>query len=752
MEQPGLDFFGEEGYLKGSLTQEIFYNEENQYGVFLMRVEEASDSLDTDEVVVVGNMVLPHPDETVVVFGEWKEHPRYGRQYQIRHMKKELPKSREAVAKYLSSGLFPGVGKKTAEKIVDHIGPDALEKAAADPAVLTRVPGVTEARAKTIADNLREHHALEQALVYLYQFGLGPAIALKVVQTYKERTMEIIRENPYRLIEEVDGIGFRRADEIARKGGLALDAPERFQAAALFALRESSLSLGHIYVTEEELHRYINRLLNPRAEELFPPAERNQHLEQMVDEERIIEDHGKYYLPSLYYAEHGVAVRVRDWLNQHLEPAPAHELYKAVGEVEEELNVSYAERQREAIMRAMDSPVMILTGGPGTGKTTVIKGICHLFAKLNECSLDPADYEASEKPYPVRLAAPTGRAAKRMSEATGLPAMTIHRMLGWKGDFFERDADHPIEGSLLIVDEVSMLDIWLANQLFRAVPRGMKVVLVGDDDQLPSVGPGRVLQDLLQVKAIPRVELKEIYRQEEGSSIIELAHCLKNGQVPGDLTDPKADRRFFACGRDQAVDVVLKTVEQALNRGYTLFDVQVLAPMYKGPAGVNRINEKIQQAINPPRPGCKELNWGESVLRHGDKVLQLVNHSDHPVYNGDMGIITAIDEKAGKEDPVLWVQFDSQEVPYKRSQLNQISLAYACSIHKAQGSEFAIVIFPILRAYRRMLQRNLIYTGITRSKSYLILCGEREALEYGVTRREREQRNSQLTELLNREW
>ena len=751
MDQPGLDLFEGEGYLKGSLVQEIFYNEENQYGVFLLRVSETSEELDTDEVVVVGNMVLPHPDETVKVYGEWKEHPKYGRQYEVRRMKKELPRTREAVVKYLSSGLFSGVGKKTAEKIVDYLGPAALERAT-DPEVLLQVPGLSKKRAQTIAEGLQEHRLLEQALVQLYQYGLGPATALKVVQTYKEQTMQVIRENPYRLIEEVEGIGFRRADEIARKSGMALDAAERFQAAAQFALRESCLSQGHVYVTAEELNRQIDRLLYPQAEATFPYEERERHLEYLIEEERIIEDHDKYYLPSLFYAEHGVAIRVRDWLDCDREPTPAHEMYRAVGEVEEALGVSYAERQREAMIQAMDSPLMVLTGGPGTGKTTVIKGICHLFAKLHECSLDPADYEASEKPFPVRLAAPTGRAAKRMSEATGLPAMTIHRLLGWKGEFFERDADHPIEGSLLIVDEVSMLDIWLANQLFRAVPRDMQVILVGDDDQLPSVGPGRVLQDLLAVSHIPRVELTDIYRQEEGSSIVRLAHHLKSGQTPEDLMHPQPDRRFFPCSRDQTVDVVLSTYRQAIKKGYTLFDVQVLAPMYKGPAGVNRLNEELQRVINPPDSGRKELKWGETVFRHGDKVLQLVNHVEHPVYNGDMGKISAIDEKAGKDDPVLWVQFDKQEVPYKRSQLNQLSLAYACSVHKAQGSEFAIVIFPVLMAYRRMLQRNLIYTGITRSKSYLILCGERDALDFGVKRQRREERNSQLTELIVREW
>ncbi|SDW65744.1 exodeoxyribonuclease V alpha subunit [Marininema mesophilum] len=751
MEQPGLDLF-QESYLKGSFVQEIYYNEESHYGVFLLRVIEATEELDTDEVTVVGSMMRPHPDETVICYGEWKDHPRYGKQYQARMVKKELPRSREAVAKYLASGLFPGVGKKTAEKIVDHLGTDALTRAADDPGLLAEVPGLTDARAQTIADSLREHHSLEQALVYLYQFGMGPATALKVVQAFKGATLEVVKKNPYRMIDEVEGVGFRRADEIARQTGMALDAPERFQAAAIYALREASLSHGHVFVTEKELMEGIDQLLAPQGEEWFPAEKRKLLIAKMAEEERLIEDHEKYYLPSLFWAEHGLAMRVRSMLEGTTEPTPAHELFKAVGEVEEELKVAYAERQREAMTTAVDAPFMILTGGPGTGKTTVIRGICHLFARLEECSIDPADYENSEKPYPIRLVAPTGRAAKRMSEATGIPATTIHRLLGWRGDFFERDADHPIEGSLLIVDEVSMLDVWLANQLLRAVPKGMKVVLVGDDDQLPSVGPGKVLQHLLQVKAIPRVQLVEIYRQEGGSSIIHLAHALKKGEVPHDLTEPKPDRRFFSCRRNQALHIILQTYMNALERGYTVFDVQVMAPMYKGLAGVNRINEAIQEAVNPPEEGKRETAWGEAVFRHGDKVLQLSNHPEHPVYNGDMGHVSALEPDARNDDPVLWVQFDRQEIPYKRSQLNQLALAYACSVHKAQGSEFEIVIFPVLMSYRRMLQRNLIYTGITRAKSYLILCGEKEALSLGVKSREREERNSQLTELIEMEW
>ncbi|MBA4493007.1 ATP-dependent RecD-like DNA helicase [Paenactinomyces guangxiensis] len=752
MSQSQLDLFTE-SFVKGSFVQEIFYNEENGYGVYLMQVTEASDSLDEEEITVVGHFLRPHEDEVYTCYGEWREHPKFGRQYHVNRTKKELPRSKEAIIKYLSSGLFEGVGKKTAEKIVEHLGTETLEKIAVNPEVLTEIKGVTSARAQKIADSLHEHHALEQAMVFLYQFGIGPALALKIVQTYKQQTISLIKENPYRLIDDIDGVGFRRADEIARQQGLSEDSPERFQAAVMFAIKESSLSQGHVYLTWDQLNDEVNELLGESAAELFTDEERKQSLAQMVDEERVINEEDRYYLPSLYYAEYGLAMRVKDLLEQEMETDfPVADLYRVVGEVEEEWNISYADRQREAMITALSSPLMILTGGPGTGKTTVIRGICQMFAQLHECSINPNDYKGTEKPFPIRLAAPTGRAAKRMAEATGLPAMTIHRLLGWKGDFFEHHADAPIEGSLLIVDEVSMLDIWLANQLFRAIPRGMQVILVGDQDQLPSVGPGQVLHHLLQVKEIPRVELTEIFRQAEGSSIIRLAHALKNGETPDDLLIPQSDRRFFPCKRDQAVSIILQTVVNAIQKGYTLFDVQVLAPIYKGPAGVDRINQEIQQALNPRDPGKKEVSWGEWTFRLGDKVLQLVNHPEHPIYNGDMGIVSAIDEQAGPDRPALWVQYDRLEVPYKKSQLNQISLAYACSVHKAQGSEFAIVVFPVLHAYRRMLKRNLIYTGITRSKSYLIMCGEKDAFVEGIKHQKGEERNSRLQDLIEEEW
>ena len=502
----------------------------------------------------------------------------------------------------------------------------------------------------------------------------------------------------------------------------------------------------------DELCEHVSKLLGAD----FDSDEWHERLRTFIyeldEEEKVVldSDEEMVYLPSLYYSEQGLAKKLNWLLMQDKAEYPIDVVYRVIGELEETFGVQFADEQRDALVTAACEPVMILTGGPGTGKTTVIRGICHLLSRLEEFSLDEADYRGSDKPYPVRLVAPTGRAAKRMSEATSLPAMTIHRLLGWRGDFFEHDADHPISGRLLIVDEASMMDMWLAYQLVRTVPEGMKVIFVGDADQLPSVGPGQVLHHMIESGRIPYVDLRYIFRQAEGSSIVSLAHEMKRGSLPDNILEPTDDRRFFPCDKDHVAPVAVKLVQQAMKRGYSIFDVQVLAPIYRGPAGIDLLNRELQQAINPRREGKRELTWGDSVFRLGDKVLQLSNHPEHPVYNGDIGKVIALDENV-TDGICLWVRFDQTEVGYTRSQLNQLSLAYCISIHKAQGSEFPIVVLPVVQAYRRMLQRNLVYTAVTRAKAYLMLCGEVSALSDGVRKEGGFNRRSLLKDRLQRE-
>ncbi|MGO2629934.1 MAG: SF1B family DNA helicase RecD2, partial [Enterococcus italicus] len=404
---------------------------------------------------------------------------------------------------------------------------------------------------------------------------------------------------------------------------------------------------------------------------------------------------------------------------------------KTLKKIEKNLGISYGPSQKEAIIEAIHSPFFILTGGPGTGKTTVINGIVQLFAELNDLDLDPASY--TDETFPVLLAAPTGRAAKRMNETTGLPSGTIHRLLGLNGREQATTSLPPkeLEGGLLIVDELSMVDTWLANTLFKAISTNMQVILVGDKDQLPSVGPGQVMHDLLKIAQFPKKELTEIYRQGVESTIIPLAHEIKDGSLPANFQINQPDRSFFPCQAHQIEPIIAKIVEKAKAKGFTAQDIQILAPMYRGVAGIDALNNMMQQIFNPNDGRKKEVRYKETAYRIGDKVLQLVNAPEDNVFNGDMGVIVGITYAKDSEDKVdeLHIQFDANEVSYRRNDWHKITLAYCCSIHKSQGSEFKMVILPMVHQYSRMLQRNLLYTAVTRSKEMLILLGEYDSYQ-----------------------
>jgi exodeoxyribonuclease V alpha subunit len=729
--------FDEKSFIKGVHIGTIFHNETNLYSVVRIRVEETNEVNTDKEVVVTGYFPLLSEYDTYTFFGSFKEHPRFGRQYVVDHFRKEFPETKEGVIQYLSSDLFKGIGKKTAAAIVETLGERAISKILEDPHVLDDVPKLSKAKAKELYETLKEHQGLEQIMIALSQFGFGPQLSMKIYQVYKDETLEVIRQNPYQLVEDVEGIGFGRADELGYQLGISGNHPDRIRAGCLYIMEQSCMQEGHVYITYEQLLGKVKELLETKRNENIDEADISREMMHLTEEGKLISEEDRFYVPSLYFAEKGIVSNVKRLLQQsEMTTFPEAQFLLALGELEEKWNIQYAPSQKEAMQKAISSPLFILTGGPGTGKTTVIKGIVHIFAHLHGLSLDPKDYN-EENPFPILLAAPTGRAAKRMTEATGLPAMTIHRLLGWNGvEGFHHDEDAPIAGKLLIVDEMSMVDTWLANQLLKSLPSSMQVIFVGDEDQLPSVGPGQVLKDLLNANVIPTVRLTEIYRQAEGSSIISLAHAIKNGTIPSDLTNPQKDRSFIQCSGAQILDVVQKVAENAKRKGYSAKDIQVLAPMYRGPAGIDRLNAMLQQLFNPKSEEKRELVFGDVVYRVGDKVLQLVNQPDYNVFNGDIGEIVAIfyaKENTEKQDLVV-VSFDGNEVTYPKQELQQITHAYCCSIHKAQGSEFPIVVLPIVKSYYRMLRRNLIYTAVTRSKQYLILCGEEEAFKIGVQR------------------
>ncbi|WP_409289438.1 ATP-dependent RecD-like DNA helicase [Peribacillus sp. SCS-37] len=757
LQQDSLNLFadGDKLFMKGRHLVTIFHNEQNLYSVVRIRLDETNLEYDEKEAVVTGYFPRIHEHETYIFFGQMKDHPKFGQQFHVEHFRKDMPHTRDGIINYLSSELFKGIGKKTAESIVDTLGENAISRILESPSLLDTIPKLNPDKAKDLYDNLMEHQGLEKVIISLNQLGFGPQLSMRIYQVYKHETLSVIQKNPYQLVEDIEGVGFGRADELGFQVGIAGNHEDRIKAACLYTLENDCLQEGHVFLETEHLLRRVKALLEENKRDVIEYTNISAEIIKLGEEGKVIVEDERIYTPSLYFSEGGLAGKIEKILEQeeYEDQFPESEFLLALGKLEERIEVEYAPAQKDAIQTALMSPMLILTGGPGTGKTTVIKGIVELYSELHGASLDPGDYK-KEEPFPFVLAAPTGRAAKRMTESTGLPAVTIHRLLGWNGTGeFTHNENNPIGGKILIIDEMSMVDTWLAYQLFKALPEHIQVILVGDEDQLPSVGPGQVLKDLLRSGMVPTVQLQHIYRQDDGSSIISLAHEIKQGRLPGDIRSQQPDRSFFPCNAAQIAEVVEKVVKNAKKKGYSARDIQVLAPMYRGPAGIDRLNVLIQGILNPNEDGKKrELSFGDVTYRVGDKVLQLVNQPESSVYNGDIGQIVAIlyaKENTEKQDMVI-VSFDGLEITYTKSDLSQITLAYCCSIHKAQGSEFPIVIMPVVKSYYRMLRRNLIYTGITRSRKFLILCGEEEALRLGVERNNELGRKTTLCERLEK--
>jgi len=742
----------ERHYISGTSIVTVFHNEENLYNVTRIRIKKTNLEIEDKETVVTGYFPKLNEDEVYTFYGDFKEHPKFGLQFHVEQFKKELPQSRQGVVQYLSSDLFHGIGKKTAENIVDALGERAIFRILQNESVLKEVPRLSADKAEALVTQLREHQGLEEVMVKLTDLGFGPQLSMKIFQAYKQEALEIVQNNPYQLVEDIQGIGFSRADELGKRLGMATNHPDRLRAGILYVIEQECNQMGHVYVTADQLYGKTAELLRKSRHENLSEMDLTREVDALKADKKLIIQDEKIYFPPLFYAEKGLVKAIQKIMaqTQYEEQFPESEFLLALGELEERLDVQYAPSQRKGIQTALMSPMLLLTGGPGTGKTTVIKGIVELYAELHGCSLNPGDYKKDEA-FPVLLVAPTGRAAKRMSEATGLPAVTIHRLLKWNGqEGFDHNEENPIDGKLLIVDEVSMVDLWLAHQLFKSLPANLQVILVGDEDQLPSVGPGQVLKDLLSSEVVPTVRLTDVYRQAEGSSIIDLAHEIKKGKLPEDLSRQQGDRSFIRCQGQHITNVVQQVCGNALKKGYTAKDIQVLAPMYKGPAGIDKLNEVLQELFNPASEQRRELKHGDIMYRVGDKVLQLVNQPDSNVFNGDMGEIVSVffaKENTEKQD-MLVISYEGNEVTYTKQDFNQITHAYCCSIHKSQGSEFPIVVLPIVKSYYRMLRRNLLYTAVTRSKQFLILCGEDEAFQLGVSRNEDSVRQTNLQHLL----
>ncbi|WP_283678865.1 ATP-dependent RecD-like DNA helicase [Lentilactobacillus sp. Marseille-Q4993] len=719
-----------EKFIDGRLKAIFFASDDSFYKVLLVEITNTNLDWDEAEIVVTGSFGDVIEETAYHFVGKLIDHPRYGKQFQATNYSTVMKTTRRGVVNFLSGDKFPGVGERTAEKIVDVLGTDALEKIDNDHSVLDQV-GLTDKQKQSITDNLVIKDDLEKVIIGLNSYGFSNQLSSVIYQKYRDDALNIIAENPYRLVEDIPSIGFKRADAIAIDQGIAPDAAVRISAALLYSIQTLCARNGDTYTTTQPLLQETERMLGARGEDV-PANKIAQGLVELSKESKIIGEKDRIFLTGLYNAEVQIAEHLNRLIkNNEDEEVDDEQLDKVIRKVERKFDIEYDDSQEAAIKQAIKSPLFVLTGGPGTGKTTIINGIVNVFSELNDFSLDINAYK--DKPFPILLAAPTGRAAKHMTENTGLPASTIHRLLGLtQNDSEDAAITKDIDGSLVIIDEMSMVDTYLFKMLVAALPSHIKVVLVGDADQLPSVGPGQVFHDLIESKSLPVMKLNRIYRQDADSTIISLAHQIHSGRLPEDFTVNKPDRSFIPCSPAQVSSVVDQVVKRAKTKDFPRMDVQVLAPMYRGPAGIDNLNDSIQ-TVWQDTPGKKKVEIRNHSYMIGDKVLQLINNAEKNVFNGDIGQIVSMKQEKGQDAPTsITVDFEDTEVTYEKSEWNQFTLAYCTSIHKAQGSEFDMVILPIVHQFSRMLQRNLLYTAVTRASKFLILVGEQSAFEQCV--------------------
>lgn len=688
-----------------------FYNQENGWVVARVKSDPGNKPF-----IATGVMGEITPGVCLELEGSYRNDPKYGMQFAVETWREMMPVSVKGIERYLGSGRIRGIGKASAKAIVKCFGKDTIEILDNDIDRLGEVPGLGKKRIAQIKEGWKRHSDMRQALIGLQGYGISSAYAAKIYKEYGADTLENVRSNPYRLAEDISGIGFKIADDIASAMGYSHTDPRRIAAGVLFALAKAAED-GHVFAKYDDLCHLASAMLETGAYEV------EEAISCLAADKRVILDNEAVYLPMYYHAEHGAARRLL-------------KLIKAGGTCPKEtaperapVGMVYDKVQIEAIDRAVKSKVMVLTGGPGTGKTTTVKGI---IAALKARKMR------------ILLAAPTGRAAKRMSEATGMEAKTIHRLLEYTPyGGFNRNDDNPLSGDALIIDECSMIDILLFNSLVKAMPEGMRLILVGDTDQLPSVGAGNVLHDIIASGVVPVVRLTHIFRQALESRIVTNAHAINAGHNP-DISNGLKSDFFFINTPDEAIpDTIAELVSRRLAKTYNIkaSEIQVLTPMHKGEIGAAALNARLQQVLNPHG---EYVRRGEVIYRIGDKVMQVKNNYDKNIFNGDIGYISHLSDT----DDIIRVKYDGREVEYEHSDLDELMPAYAVTIHKSQGSEFPIVVIPVSMKHFVMLQRNLIYTAITRAKQICVLVGDTRALSYAVGNMQIRSRNTALEKRL----
>lgn len=693
-----------------------YQNAENGYTIMKATAEGYPGS-----VTVVGYLGEEATGSVLRCEGEWKMDKRYGRQFAITSWERIMPATAYGLEKYLGSGLIKGIGAKYARLIVGKFGTGTIDIIESHPERLSEVPGIGEKRIAQIRQSWKKQKDITNIMIFLQNYGVSTTYAAKIYRMYGKESVQKVQSNPYRLADEVWGIGFKTADDIAEKMGYAKDDIRRCKSGLVYALNRFS-DEGHVFAQKKSLIERAETLLN------IAPDNLEEGLTQMVQAKEIIIDGEAVYLPHYFYAEQSTARLIVELIRTSERSLFAQAF--SAEKFSDESEITYDEVQLSAIKQAMKSKVMVLTGGPGTGKTTTTRAIISAFRSAG---------------LHVLLAAPTGRAAKRMSEATAMEAKTIHRLLEYNPtDGYKRNRDNPLEGDALIVDECAMIDLLLMNSLIEAVPTNMRLVFVGDTDQLPSVGAGNVLHDIIESGVVPVIRLTRIFRQAQTSRIVMNAHTINHGAFPDTRNEKDSDFFFMnADNPEQVVRTIVELVKERIPRAYHELssNIQVLTPMQRGTVGAANLNRALQQELNT---SSHSLTRGGMLFKKGDRVMQVHNNYDKNVFNGDLGYIDVLNQDEG----TLVVNFDGRLVEYELSELEELTLAYATTIHKSQGSEYPIVIMPILASHFVMLQRNLIYTGITRARKLCILIGEKRALSYAIKNTDVLKRNTHLKECL----
>ncbi len=725
--------------VRGVVNKIVYYNEDNGYGIIKIKLDYKNSEMAKFRSILFSNILTilcsfdrkPIVDEELEFNGEM-ETSSYGYQLKAKSFRRVSEETKEGIITYLASDFFPSIGRITASKVFESLGDGALKQIVDDKSVLDKVD-ITQKQKNIIYDNLIIHYKNEHQLLGLLNIGLTMGLSVKLIKALKDDALQIIKKNPYQLIDLIEGIAFLRADDIADHLGIDKKDPMRLQALVLYVLKRSTYSTGNAYIPYKELRTQALQMANESLE-IMDKDNFSDAIKFLIETKKIIMDEEEnlfdYYI---YYDEIKVARRLAEFLKNETKDYSFDKIPQILNEVMGINKIEYSPKQQEAIVKALKEPIVIITGGPGTGKSTIIKGIIDCYSYMFKQSEMVRDK--------ILLVAPTGRASKRLREVTLHNTSTIHKLLGYEGNGrFTITEENPLDAKMIIIDEFSMVDIHLAALLFSCLQPTTKIVIVGDADQLPAVGIGDILLDLINSKEITTIRLDKIHRQASDSSIISLAHSINQGELPFDIMEKQHDRNFISCHEDTMIDFITKVTEQGMESGMDIIkDIQVLVPLYRGIIGIDSINYRMQDAFNK---NSQEISYNHRRFRINDKVIQLVNRSEKQVMNGDIGQIILFDMNETTFNG-LDVSFDFGIVHYEKDELEDLTLAYAISIHKAQGSEFGLVIMPFSFKYYIMLKRKLIYTAITRAKKFLIMLGNVEAFRKGISELE-EKRKTKL--------